>query len=160
MSNLINVNRNINPMNHKFKNPILKLFGIKVKPLNPIEWRFKTKKTSFNTYMVHITAMIAHPYRLYSGESALEGSLLTTIMFEENTFISILGNIKEKGSLKEEYNREHDIVTYYYISVVDYIQEIIAFTSTEALKGIIHYAPCTDKKCLPQMETKFKIKLN
>lgn len=147
-------------MNYKSKNPILKLLGIKVKPRTPIEWRFKTKKTSFNTYLVHITAMIAHPYRLYSGESALERPLPTTITFEENTFINILGDIKEKGSLKEEDNREKDIVAYYYISVVDYIQEIMAFTNTETLKGVIRYTPCTGKKCLPLMEKKFEIELS
>ena len=140
-------------------NTIKAKFKLKTKPPNPIEWRFKTKKTSFNTYQIHITAMIEHPWRLYTEETTLEGPLATTIEFEESSFINTLGDLKEKGRLNEEYNKDYKVKTYYYSSVVDYIQDIIAFTNLETLRGTIYYTPCTEKHCLTMMTKQFQIAL-
>lgn len=147
-------------MKSKSQNPILKLLGIKVKPPNPIEWRYKVRRISFNRFQIHITAIIQHPYRLYSQESALEGPLPTSINFEESSFIHFVDAYKEEGNLKEEYSKLYKASISYYTSVVDYVQEIHAFLPNEVVKGKITYTPCTESHCLSTREEEFKIELS
>jgi thiol:disulfide interchange protein DsbD len=146
-------------MYDKIRNPLLALLGKKVNPPNPIEWRFKPKKTSFNTCEVHITAMIEHPWRLYSQESAVEGPMPTSIQFEENTFLHPSGELEEHGNVHKAYNQHHDITTYYCTSVVDHIQNFHVFTNPQILKGKIYYTPCNEKSCLSRLEKEFQIEL-
>ncbi|MEX0313364.1 MAG: hypothetical protein AB3N18_04240 [Allomuricauda sp.] len=146
-------------MNKKLKKLWFKLVGRQQYPTSPVCWRFKSKRTSFNTYRVHITALIVHPYRLYAftQESILKGYQTTTIAFEKSTFVHIYGGLKEKGNPKTIHNKGLDKPMYYYNTIVDYIQDFYVFTTPEKIKGVIHYTPCTEKRCLANMTEDFTV---
>ena len=147
-------------MYSKSKNLLLRLLGVKVKRSNSIKWKYTAKKTSFNTFKVHITALITSPWRLYSQESALVELPTVVVSFYENSFIHLIGEPKEVGVLKEEFNKEYKVKTSYYSTVLDIIQEIMVYTQPITLKGKILYAPCTEKKCVHFEEQEFQIELN
>lgn len=139
---------------------IRSLFNMSKQPPNPIQWKFTAKKTSFNTYSIHATALIAYPWRLFSQKSSPEGPLPTMVKFEENTYVLLMGDTKEVGTIKEDNQNVYKVMTHFYTSVVDFIQEVSVFNQPELLKGKIVYMACTDKQCLNPTEITFQIELS
>ncbi len=135
--------------------------GINKNDPNPIEWKITAIKNSFNAYEIHMVAFIAHSWKLYAQESTLEGPLATIIKFEENSFINLIGQPKEIGTIKEEYEENFNAIAHYYNTAVDFVQEVRVYTSqSEILKGEITYMTCSEKQSLKQNKMKFELELN
>ncbi len=148
-----------NQMKKRIQSLFLKSFGLKPKQPDPIDWRIKSKMLSFNLFEVHITAVIEYPWRLYSQKSSSEGPLPTRVRFNENSYIILIGDTKEVGTVKEDYDHFYNSITHFYTSVVDFVQEVTAFTKPETLKGKIVYMVGTDRRYLNPKEITFQIEL-
>lgn len=133
--------------------------GIKKNIPNPIQWKITAIKKSFDTYEIHMIAFIAHPWKLYAQESPSHGPSPTTIRFEENSFLSLIGKPKEIGTVNEGYEEVFNGITHYYNTAVDFVQEVRIYQS-ELLKGEIIYMACSEKKCLKPQVIEFQLVLS
>lgn len=143
----------------------LKNKGILRKPkqnsYSTVKWIVATKKINFNTYDIHITAMVKYPYYIPSQQSSEEGPLPTIIVFTPNPNVVLKGTPIEQGNLKEQWCSSYNVPIWYYKTAVDFVQRIQLPNSVMKLKfeGKVFYTTCTENKCLPSEEFHFQVEI-
>jgi hypothetical protein len=146
-------------MNTMLTKAITALFGTKPKSMSPVQWRFAVRGGVHNIYKVHITAFINDKWRLAAAGPTSGGPLPTTIEFEDSRDILVHNGPETMGHVKKAHNRQNGTVTNYYTHIINYVQEVYAFSVPATLKGKISYMPFTEKQCLDLMEHPFDIGL-
>ncbi|UGU15733.1 hypothetical protein LS482_18885 [Sinomicrobium kalidii] len=129
--------------------------------IDPVEWKFTSKKLDSQTYEVRISAEMEYPWRIYSQHTEEGGPIPTAIEFRENPAVELKGETKEEGSLIEKYEEVFMVDARYYMGIVDFVQQVkVEKKTAQALEGSVTFMACTDEQCLTPQQVEFNVRLN
>ncbi|MGS2741850.1 protein-disulfide reductase DsbD domain-containing protein [Sinomicrobium sp. M5D2P17] len=129
--------------------------------LDPVEWKFASKKLDDKTYEVRISAEMEYPWHIYSQHTEDGGPLPTEIVFTDHPAVALEGEVKEEGSLMEKYEEVFMVDTRYYEGAVDFVQTVKVKKDTpQVLEGNVTFMACTDEQCLTPQQIRFNVRLN
>ncbi len=123
----------------------------------PVKWEVSTKRIDELTYKVQFTAAIDATYHIYSQKGATGGmGMPTTLTFEENPNLELIGAIAEKGE-----EQQGDKPLPYYSKGVTFTQVVKLKADNEAhLNARLRFMACTNQMCLLPATKKFTVNLN
>lgn len=121
-----------------------------------VEWSY-----SFDSELstIQIKATIDEGWHLYSQHIDNEiGPVPTSIVFEKNDEVVLVGKTIEPESLKE-YDENFEGELNFFKDEVVFTQKIKLKNST-TLNGVVTFMVCNDTMCLPPTDIDFSIKIN
>lgn len=126
---------------------------------DPVKWKTASvKKGDF--YDVVLTATLPRQWHIYSQKTGKDGPLPTKLTFNKNPLVNFIGNVKEQGRLKEEYDKNFDTKVKYYGDKVDFIQTVKVKGKLKTNVGVtVEYMTCDDNQCLPPTKKSFNVAL-
>jgi thiol:disulfide interchange protein DsbD len=126
---------------------------------DPVKWTASSKKMG-DKYQVTLTATLPKPWHIYSQKTGEGGPLPTKLSFTKNPLLSLVGNVKEEGKLKEEYDRNFDTKVKFYGDKVDFVQTVKVKGNVKTNVGVtVEYMTCDDTQCLPPTKKTFNVAL-
>lgn len=150
--------------NKLFLITLLALFPLSLSAqiLKPVSWEFskeavKQDTSPVKTYLIHLKAYIDKGWHVYA-QKAGNGPIPTSITFEDNPNVKIIGLVKEVGNKIQEFDKVFSSELSFFEEEVDFVQKVQVTKST-VLKGTIEYMVCDDQQCLPPTDQKFSFKL-
>lgn len=121
-----------------------------------VEWTYSFDSESST---IQIKATIDEGWHLYSQHIDNEiGPVPTSISFEKNGEVVIVGKTIEPESLKE-YDENFEGELNFFKDEVVFTQKIKLKKST-TLNGVVTFMVCNDTMCLPPTDIDFSIKIN
>jgi thiol:disulfide interchange protein DsbD len=126
---------------------------------DPVKWSASSKKKGDN-YEVVLTATLPRPWHIYSQKTGEGGPLPTKLTFAKNPLLNLVGNVKEEGKMKEEYDKLFDTKVKYYGDKVDFVQTVKVKGNLKTNIGVtVEYMTCDDHQCLPPTKKTFNVAL-
>ncbi|WP_236980253.1 protein-disulfide reductase DsbD domain-containing protein [Membranihabitans maritimus] len=139
---------------------LLSGFSAKSQILNPVEWEFEAIETGDKEFEIKLNATIDKGWHIYSRLTPEGGPIPTSVSFENNRALELIGEIDEEGDLEDKMDDMFGVRVKSYSGSVSFIQGVkLKFPVTTYLVGTVEYMACDDSRCLPPEEKKFKIKL-
>jgi thiol:disulfide interchange protein DsbD len=127
---------------------------------DPVKWTASSKKKGDN-YEVILTATLPKPWHIYSQKTGDGGPIPTKLTFSKNPLLNFVGNVKEEGKMKEEYDKNFDTKVKYYSDKVDFVQTLKLKGKLKTNVGVtVEYMTCDDSQCLPPTKKTFNVALN
>ena len=127
--------------------------------LNPVNWKFTSKKIADKTYEIHLTATMQSGWHLFSQvqpEDAVANP--TEFKINSNPLVTLNGKIKEIGNMEKFHDAKLDISANQYANKVDFVQVVKLKNNVKtSITGSVEYQTCDDKKCLPPKTVTFSI---
>ncbi len=128
---------------------------------SPVSWSFNAKKTGDKAYELHITALIAEPWNIYSQNTPQGGPLPTRIAFVHNPLVTKTGNVKELGALQRKHEEVFDVDVLYYKTKVEFVQTIKVKKQVRTnITGSVEFMACNNEQCLPPKTISFNKQLD
>jgi thiol:disulfide interchange protein DsbD len=129
--------------------------------LDPVDWKFDSKKISNDEFELTFTAYIDEHWAIYSHYLEEGGPLPTNFIFESNSDYEIVGKINE-----HELNRvtKHDsvfemVVTKFY-NEARFSQRIKLLSDSATISGNLEYMTCDDEQCIFKQDNPFLFQLS
>jgi len=135
--------------------------SLQAQSTSKVSWRYSAKKLDGDQYEIRLSATIQSGWHLYSQNQTKDAiALPTSIQFNKNPLVTILGKVKEVGKLYDEVEKATKTRSRFYKENVEFVQVISLKGNTKtAVSGEIEFMVCDDKQCLPPETVKFSIKL-
>ncbi|MFT3903933.1 MAG: protein-disulfide reductase DsbD family protein [Niabella sp.] len=135
--------------------------GLAHAQLDPVSWKFSTKKISDNVYEAVMTATLKPGWHLYSQIQPKDAiALPTEFEFAKNPLVTMSGAVKEVGKLQKVKDPALGSTAHQYANTVTFVQKITLKTKAKTtLSGTVEYQTCDDSKCLPPKKVPFKLQL-
>jgi len=127
--------------------------------INPVKWDYAAKKINNEEFEVIFTATIDKGWNIYSQHTDPSGPVPTSINFEENANIEIIGEAVETGKKKEAFDELFGVNVIKFGGEVVFTQKVKTKRGANEIKGYLEYMSCDDEKCLPPKEVDFSIVL-
>ena len=129
--------------------------------LNPVSWKFSSKKISDKVYEIHMTAVISSGWHLYSQTQPEDAiAIPTKFSFGKNPLVKVDGKTAESGKLEKFHDASVDISAYQYSKTVTFVQKVTLKAAAKTnISGSVTYQACNDKECLPPKTVPFKVNL-
>lgn len=129
--------------------------------LNPVSWKFSSKKISDNVYEIHMTAIIQNGWHLYSQTQPADAiAIPTKFIFNNNPLILLQGKVAEIGKVEKFHDASLKVSANQYSHSVNFIQKITLKAPVKTnISGSVIYQTCDDKQCLPPRKAPFSIQL-
>jgi|SRR5699024_7938850 len=118
--------------------------------LDPVKWNFSSEQVTQSeaneakTYLIQLSATIDNGWHIYAQEAG-DGPIPTTISFEDNDQIKLIGPVEEKGNRIQEYDQVFDSELAFFENEVTFVQKVAVLKST-VLKGSIEFMVCDDEQ--------------
>ncbi len=125
--------------------------------INPVKWDYAATKINDTEFEVTFTATIDNGWNIYSQHTDPSGPVPTSINFEENANIEIIGETVETGKKKEAFDELFGVNVIKFGGEVVFTQKVKATGDGNEIKGYLEYMSCDDEKCLPPKEVDFSI---
>lgn len=126
---------------------------------DPVKWTATSKKKG-DAYEVTLSAMLPKPWHIYSQHTGDGGPLPTSLKFTKSPLLTFMGNVKEVGKLKEEYDTNFDTKVKYFGEKVDFVQTVKVKGNLKTNVNVtIEYMTCNDSQCLPPTKKTFNVSL-
>ena len=126
---------------------------------DPVKWSTASKKKGDN-YEVVLTATLPKPWHIYSQKTGDGGPLPTKLTFTKNPLLNLIGNVKEEGKMKQQYDKLFDTNVKYYGDKVDFVQTVKVKNNLKTNVGVtVEYMTCDDHQCLPPTKKTFNVAL-
>ena len=126
--------------------------------LDPIHWSHTVKDIGNGEFDIAVTATLDEGWHVFS--STYEGiSVPTSLTIEKNKNISVVGKLREQGTLEKEYVKELDETLLYYKNKVVFTQKIKLLTPDAVVKASVEYQTCKEV-CLMPTTYDFDLKLH
>jgi thiol:disulfide interchange protein DsbD len=146
-----------------FKNILLSVFWISLavssqsQILNPVKWTFESVKISDDEYKLRFVARIDKGWTVYSQYTSDEGPVPTSITYDSDKNIKLLGKATESGVKKEGLDPFFDVNVIKFTAEKPLIieQKIKVTNPKEALTGYVNFMACDHEKCLPPTDAEF-----
>jgi thiol:disulfide interchange protein DsbD len=133
------------------------MFSASAQRIDPVSWKYESKKTANNTYQIIITATVQQPWHIYSQTTG-DGPVPTKFEFKKNPLITFTGKVEEKGNLQKTYDPNFKSEVKYFSNSVQFIQNIQLKTKVKtSVSGTVEYMVCNDEQCLPPTKKTFTI---
>jgi thiol:disulfide interchange protein DsbD len=128
--------------------------------LKPVSWMFVSEALGNNEYNVLLIATIQENWWTYSQYIKEGGPIPTTITFDPNKEIEIIGTTGEAGAhVKEGLEPMFDMVLKKYADKVVFTQKIKVLNGKPEISGHVEFMCCDDKQCLAPETVTFKISI-
>jgi len=128
-------------------------------PKEPVKWRFEMIDSGNGEYELKYIADIHDDWNVYSQFTGDGGPVPTTITYEENEGVELLGDASEEGHRKEGPDPLFDNV-----NVIKFLgdEDFIATQKVKAnknskLKGYLTYMACDATQCLAPTDVDFEV---
>ncbi len=130
--------------------------------LEPVKWKFESKKTGENTFELIFKAEIAKGWSVYSQYTGDDGPVPTEITYENVENANLEGASKEEGDKSEGYDKLFDTQVIKFTSKQPYVikQEVKINGSKASIEGFLTFMTCDDTKCLPPTDVDFSFTLH
>ena len=126
---------------------------------DPVKWATTSRKKG-NMYEVVLTATLPKPWHIYSQHTGDGGPVATSFKFSKNPLVSFVGNVKEVGKIKEQYDKLFDTKVKYYGDKVDFVQNVKVKGNVKTNVNVtVEYMTCDDSQCLPPTKKTFNVSL-
>ncbi|MCH5596549.1 protein-disulfide reductase DsbD domain-containing protein [Niabella ginsengisoli] len=129
--------------------------------LNPVSWKFTSKKVSEKVYEIHMTAVISTGWHLYSQNQPEDAiAIPTKFSFTNNPLVKLDGKISEMGKMEKFHDASVDVSANQYSKTVTFVQKVTLKAAAKTnISGSVTYQTCDDKQCLPPKKVPFKVNL-
>ena len=128
-------------------------------PKEPVKWRFEMAETANGEYELKYIADIVDKWNVYSQFTSDDGPMPTTITYEVNEGVKLLGDATEEGHRKEGPDPLFDNVNV--IKFLDdepfIITQKLKGSKDSKLKGYLTYMTCDATQCLPPQDVDFEV---
>ena len=126
--------------------------------IEPVKWKFESKKISGTEYELLFTATIDEPWHMY-GMYIPDGPIATAIHFELPKTVELKGKPVELTVPVEKYDPNFKAKIALHSKKAVFKQLIKANSIPVLIKGTIEYQNCNDKQCLLPVEKEFEINI-
>jgi thiol:disulfide interchange protein DsbD len=125
---------------------------------DPVKWALEVKKVNEQEYDLHFRATIDQGWYIYSQFLDEGGPEPTLVLFDSTSAVEAMGKAKEESTHKlDGFDKIFDMKVTKFKESVTFIQRVNVQDATQTIGGYIAYMSCNDEKCLPTMETPFKV---
>ena len=134
--------------------------GANAQLVNPVKWKFESKRISNSVVEVKFTAHIDAHWHLYNLNIPEGGPIATSIKFLKTKDFKAIGKPKVITKPIKVFDKMFDMNVEYFENKAVFTQKILAKKGKEVtIKGLIEYMSCNDGQCTPPTEAKFAIKV-
>lgn len=134
-------------------------FQLSAQIKDPVKWTATARKAQ-NGHEIVITATMPKPWHIYSQFTGDGGPVATNFSFSKNPLVSLEGNVKEVGTLKEQFDKLFDTKVKYFGEKVQFIQQVKVKGNVKTNMNItVEYMTCDDTQCLPPTKKTFTVSL-
>lgn len=125
----------------------------------PVKWSFSEKKIGEGEYELTFKAKIDNGWFVYSQYLASQdGPVATTLNFDQNAQVQLLGKGKESGNKKTGHDETFKMtVTKFYKTYV--IKQRVKVKGNTRVSGYVNYMTCNNQRCLPPYDEDFSFNL-
>jgi hypothetical protein len=129
--------------------------------LNPVSWKFSSKKVSEKVYEIHMTAVISNGWHLYSQNQPEDAiAIPTKFSFTNNPLVKLEGKTSEVGKVEKFHDASVDVSANQYSKTVTFVQKVVLKAAAKTnISGSVTFQTCDDKQCLPPKKVPFKVNL-
>lgn len=128
---------------------------------NPVSWSFTSHKKAAGVYEIVATAVLEHPWHIYSQHTGSGGPVPTHFSFNRNPLLSYVGPVRETGALKKIFDNNFRTNVLYFSGKVVFTQDVKVRLSRPGIKtnvsGSVEFMVCDDHQCLPPTKKSFSI---
>ena len=128
--------------------------------LEPVKWDFEIRDNGTGSYSILLHADIQEGWHIYARKLKGEGPIPTTVKISEGSGYKLVGDLKEDGVLKEEYDENFQSDLAYFENEVTFTQDVKLFKSGSRVKGSVEFMTCDNEKCLPQESVEFDFEIS
>ncbi len=125
--------------------------------IDPVKWKFESRKISETEYELTFTASIDQPWHMYGMYIPEGGPIATAINFEPNNSFQLSGKPVEVTKPVEKYDPNFKLKIALHSGKAVFRQVIKVVSLPVTAKGTIEYQNCNDKTCLLPAEKEFEI---
>lgn len=127
------------------------------KILDPVSWKFETKKVSEEEYDIIFKANIDDTWAVYSQFVEEGGPLPTIFTFEESSDYQLIDAVVESDENKvTKHDEVFDMVVSKFYNQATFTQRVKIISSQFEINGDINYMTCDDKECIFKPDNPFK----
>ena len=130
--------------------------------LEPVKWSFSTERVSDTECQLVFTAAIDDEWNVYSQFTSDDGPVPTSINFEAQEGIELLGPAAEQGHKKEGFDKLFETNVIKFLGDEDFTmtQKIKVLDAAKPISGYLTFMTCNDKTCLPPTDIDFSFDLS
>lgn len=130
--------------------------------LDPVKWSFSTEQLSDTEYNLVYTATIDDEWNVYSQFTSDDGPVPTSINYEAQEGIELMGAATEKGHKKEGFDKLFETNVIKFLGDEDFTvtQKVKVTDASKPVSGYLTFMTCNDKTCLPPTDIDFSFKLS
>ena len=127
--------------------------------IDPVKWEYGAKKINSEEYEVTFVANVDNGWYIYSQHTDPSGPVPTSINFEDNEAMELIGKTIETGDKKEAFDDLFGVNVIKFAKEVVFTQKVKVKKEGTNAKGYLEFMSCDDEKCLPPKEVEFTIPL-
>ena len=128
--------------------------------LDPVKWSQNVQKISDSEYNLIFTANVDDGWYVYSQYlESDDGPIRTSVNFNDNENIELVGESSETGNKKEGFDKMFDMNLVKFADKLTITQRVKTNTSSTVVSGYLEYMTCDNGRCLPPTEIQFSLEL-
>lgn len=125
---------------------------------DPVQWIISSKKIGDARYEIHVTAILAPSWFIYSQSSSVEGPAPAKMKLDGNTAAIHDTIVREEGKLEQTI--ENNIAVKKYSGKADFIKIVTLRNNAKTIiRGELEYVLANDKSTLPAKTLPFVLLL-
>lgn len=127
---------------------------------SPVKWTYEAKKIAAGEYDLVFTAHIQDGWYVYSQYlESDDGPIRTTISYDANHYLQLVGRNAEAGHKIEGYDDLFGMTIIKFNGEPTFTQRVKT-TSPTTVSGSLEFMTCDNEKCLPPVDVSFRMELN
>ena len=136
-------------------------FFAKAQIVNPVSWKFESKKISETEYELVFNATIENGWHLYSEKLPEGGPIATTVNFDNEEGFELVDKFHSEGDPIKVFDNSFNMELEYFGNKATFVQKIkLNSTDPVEVKGTLEYMSCNDETCTPPTESDFTFSFN
>jgi len=127
--------------------------------MRPVHWSWTAQKVKDDQYKLTFTATIDKPYHTYGMYIEEGGPVRTSITYDKNAAVQIVGKATESGPKSKEMVDDVFKVKVKLFEEKAIFEQIVKAKKGTKISGVIESMACDDKSCLAPERKKFEVVL-
>ena len=124
--------------------------------LEPVSWSFEVQPQEDGTHAIALNAKIDKGWYVYSQFVEEDGPEPTSVEFDEDPNLEVLGKAEEISDHKVEgFDKVFEMDVTKFKKEVTFLQKVKVADATRPIKGLVYFMTCDDSRCLPPTEVYF-----
>lgn len=141
---------------------ILYSFFSQAQILDPVDWKFESKKINENEFELTFTAYMDDHWAIYSQfKDSDDGPLPTEFIFEENDDYELIdGVVEDELNKATKYDSVFEMVVTKFYNEARFSQRIKLLSDNATITGVINYMTCDDEQCIFKPDNPFLFQIS